>query len=400
MSLRITDTGLNRQMLADLQRTQVSIAEAQLQIGSGSRVNKPSDDPGAIARLVDIEAAQSRLDQYTRNADAAESRLVLEETAMASAIETVSRLRELAIQANNDTMDDAGRTAIATEVSERLGELYEAANARDASGEYLFAGSQGSVRPFAPGSLNQWNGNEVARELPITLNRTSKSGDFGADAFLRIPAGNGTFAVSSDAGNTGTAVINTGSLNDSASFTAQDYEIQFTTATTYDIINLDTSATVVAGAAYTSKDPIIFDGIDTYISGEPAAGDSFQITSGQQQDLFTTASAFADALQQPFTNPTERATTRQLIDNALSGFNQSLESLSTVRSRIGSRLQVIETSRSENDAVNIQLAHTRSDLEDTDITEAVVRLENQSNTLDLLYKSFERVDSLSLFDYL
>jgi len=146
----------------------------------------------------------------------------------------------------------------------------------------------------------------VARELPITLNRTIKSGDFGADAFLRIPAGNGTFAVGSNPANTGTAVINTGSLNDS----------------------------------------------------------------------------------------------RQLIDNALSGFNQSLESLSTVRSRIGARLQVVETSRSENDAVNIQLEHTRSDLEDTDMTEAVVRLENQSTTLELLYKSFQRVDSLSLFDYL
>gem|GEM_PF-2738970 len=198
----------------------------------------------------------------------------------------------------------------------------------------------------------------MARELPITLNRTIKSGDFGADAFLRIPAG------------------------------------------TYDVVDLDTGTTVVAGAAYTTEDPIIFDGIDTYISGRPAAGDTFQIVSGQQEDVFTTASGFADALKQPFTNATERAATRQLIDNALSGFNQSLESLSTVRSRIGARLQVVETSRSENDAVNIQLEHTRSDLEDTDMTEAVVRLENQSTTLELLYKSFQRVDSLSLFDYL
>jgi len=100
MSLRITDAGLNRQMLADLQRTQTTIAETQLQIGSGTRVNKPSDDPGAIARLVDIEATQGRIDQYSRNADAAESRLVLEETALSSAIETISRLRELAVQAH------------------------------------------------------------------------------------------------------------------------------------------------------------------------------------------------------------------------------------------------------------------------------------------------------------
>ncbi len=400
MSLRITDTGLNRQMLADLQRTQSTIAETQLQIGSGSRINKPSDDPGAIARLVDIESTQSRLDQYTRNADAAESRLVLEETAMASAIETLSRLRELAVQANNDTMDDAGRTAIATEITERLGELYEAANARDAAGEYLFAGTQGSVRPFSPGNLNAWNGNEVPRELPITLNRTVKSGDFGADAFLRVPAGNGTFAVSSNPGNTGSGVIDAGSLNDSASFTAHDYEILFTTANTYDVVDLDTGTTVIAGATYTAEESIIFDGIDTYIKGVPAAGDSFQIVSGEQKDIFSATSSFIDALNQPFTNATERASTRQLIDNALSSFNQSLESLSTVRSRIGARLQIIETSRNENDAVNIQLAHTRSDLQDTDITEAVVRLENQSTTLELLYKSFERVDSLSLFDYL
>jgi len=160
------------------------------------------------------------------------------------------------------------------------------------------------------------------------------------------------------------------------------------------------SAQTLPTPARRSSIPAVLTTVDTYISGRPAAGDTFQIVSGQQEDVFTTASGFADALKQPFTNATERAATRQLIDNALSGFNQSLESLSTVRSRIGARLQVVETSRSENDAVNIQLEHTRSDLEDTDMTEAVVRLENQSTTLELLYKSFQRVDSLSLFDYL
>ena len=67
---------------------------------------------------------------------------------------------------------------------------------------------------------------------------------------------------------------------------------------------------------------------------------------------------------------------------------------------MGTRLQIIDSSREENEAISLQLARTTSDIEDVDVADAVTRLEDRAFALEALQKSWARVGNLSLFNYL
>lgn len=60
-----------------------------------------------------------------------------------------------------------------------------------------------------------------------------------------------------------------------------EYEIRFTSPSTYDVFNVDTGVNTITGAAYASGGTISFDGMDVVITdntGAPAAGDRFLIS--------------------------------------------------------------------------------------------------------------------------
>ena len=77
------------------------------------------------------------------------------------------------------------------------------------------------------------------------------------------------------ASNTGSGTINQGTVV--AGFTPHDYTLTFTSANTYKVTDNTAGTTVVASAAYTSGNPITFNGLTVSVSGTPASGDSFSI---------------------------------------------------------------------------------------------------------------------------
>lgn len=78
--------------------------------------------------------------------------------------------------------------------------------------------------------------------------------------------------------NTGSAVGSSVTIADPTLVTFQPYEVQFTGATAYSVVNATTGATVTSGT-YTSGSPISFDGLDVVISGTAAAGDVFAVNA-------------------------------------------------------------------------------------------------------------------------
>lgn len=81
-------------------------------------------------------------------------------------------------------------------------------------------------------------------------------------------------------GNTGGAVISSGSISNLSLVTLNNYEVRFSSPANYSIVNT-TNNTVAASGAYTSGSPITVDGLTFTITnnpGGPAAGDTFQIS--------------------------------------------------------------------------------------------------------------------------
>ncbi|MCB1924411.1 MAG: flagellar hook-associated protein FlgL [Gammaproteobacteria bacterium] len=179
--MRISTTQLFMQGVDAMLDKQRQISETELQVATGKRILRPSDDPSAAVRVLDLSEAQQRLAQYQRNADAAIARLDQEESALLSIENLLQRVRELAVQGANDTLSVDDRQAIATEVREHMQSFLELANSRDASGEYLFAGYQSLTEPMTHNGTGtfSYTGDTGQRTLKIGDTREVAIGDPG-----------------------------------------------------------------------------------------------------------------------------------------------------------------------------------------------------------------------------
>jgi flagellar hook-associated protein 1 len=78
--------------------------------------------------------------------------------------------------------------------------------------------------------------------------------------------------------NTGDAIGSSVTIADPTLMTFNNYQVQFTGASAYSVVNTATGAAVASGA-YTSGSSINFDGLDVVITGNPAAGDTFSVNA-------------------------------------------------------------------------------------------------------------------------
>ncbi len=397
--MRITNNTLRMAFLGALEQAQQRILKTQTQVSTGLRVNQPSDDPFAAARIGELGAALTKLDQYQTNADAARHRLGLEEEALVALGNDLQRVRELTVQGNSDSLGNADRAAIAAELRQRLESLIGVANASDAAGNYLFAGYRETTLPFlsTPSGI-VYAGDSGQRLVQISDNRFVAVNDSGEKVFQRIPSGNGTFVLAAASGNTGTGVLGRGSVSDPAAYVADSYSIDFLTPTDYEIH--DGGGGVVATGTYAEGQAIAFGGVNIELSGAPAAGDGFSVTPSSSHDLFTTVQNLIDAFETPVALGTQSAQLHNRVGQSLADLDQDLEHVIDVRADIGARLQSIDQEASLVDGFSSQVTQTLSGLRDLDYAAALSLLTQQLTGLDAAQQTFVRTQSLSLFRFL
>lgn len=304
--MRVSTALLHSQGVQSMLDKQAELMRLQNQVSSGKRILAPSDDPSGVSRLMGISEAQNQIKQYDENINYATQRLGLEESKIDSSLLVLQRVRELAIQAaNTGTYDIRSQQAIASEVKEKLQELFDYANTRDENGDYIFAGFQSKAPAFSTDGAGNYifNGDQGQQSIQIGSDRQVITSDSGAEIFQLVRTGNGDFAVDASRTNAGIGRISSGAVVDRAAFLQHDYRIQFIDADNYQIID-DTNGGTVVGAAprpYTEGGTINFDGVAVEIHGAPAAGDEFSIEASRHQDVFTSLSELAREMDAPDT---------------------------------------------------------------------------------------------------
>lgn len=399
--MRVSSKSVQMQWLATLAQQQASIARIQEQVGSGKRIATAADDPAGAAQLILFRQGIERNQSYAVNADTAQRRLSLEEASLDQVTDILNRARELAVQAGGlASVAPASRQAIADEVVELRRSLVDAANAQDGEGRYLFAGNRVQTRPFQMVNESvQYGGDQGVRSQQIADDRLIQEGDSGAYVFAAVRNGNGVFSTAADAANQGTMQFTFASLVSPEFWVPDNYSIQFTAADQYDL--LDGSGAIISAAnAYTPGSIIAFAGASIGFEGEPAAGDRFSVTPSRNQDLFTTLQALADTLEAPVNSAADRARFQSQLNNSLLDLQQGLDHISTVRSQVGARLQVIDAQRAVNEEVSFQLEQSLSSVQDLDYASAISELQLRLLSLETAQKSYARTQTSSLFDFI
>jgi flagellar hook-associated protein 3 FlgL len=171
--MRVADQQIYGTLLGNLQRSRLQIMDAQEQISSQKKVQRPSDDPMAFGEIVLDKSALSRTDQWIRNISFGQSRIDAADKAVSQAQDLVTRIRELTIQGSSDTTSAQGRTAIAQEVRQLQRQLLQIANT-EVGGQFIFSGTETDVRPYAitSGDTVAYAGNSETQAVAVGENQT------------------------------------------------------------------------------------------------------------------------------------------------------------------------------------------------------------------------------------
>ncbi len=387
---------------------QEKLSKVQKQIATGKRIFKPSEDPIGAARIVDLKNILQTNGQYQKNIDAARARLTVEESIMGNATDILQRIRELAVASNNASQTNETRSFIAEEVSQLLKEMLDMANSTDGSGDYLFSGSKTNFRPFVNNAKGEYEyqGDDTQRNLQIGPKRTIATSDSGNFVFRTIKDGNSEFTGFENKTNTGSAIIDPGSVT--GHYDGGTYAIVFdkkesidpNEPTTYKVMDANNQEVIPAGTVYVEGANIEFNGVRVSIEGEPDTNDFFVIRPSENQDVFTTLNNFVEALQRPRGNPSQNAELHNEINRTLLGVDNSLGRVLEIRSNTGARLKALDAQQSINEDYNLQIKEILSGIEDLDYAKAVSELNLKLTGLQASQKAFTRVQGLSMFDYI
>lgn len=394
--MRVPTLQLQRQGVNAILERQSELADIQQQLATGKRYNTPSDDPQSAKRVLNLEKAISLTEQYQANTNIATSRLGLEESTLNSLQNLLRRVRELAVRANNANLSDIDRQTIAGEVNERIEEMLGLANTRDSNGEYIFAGYKAETRPFSIDGT--YSGDEGQRQLQVSASLKMAVGDSGTDVFRAINNGNGTFQVRENGANTGTGVIDPGTVVDYSAWVPDTYTITINPANSYTVT--DGGGGTVATGAFISDAKITFAGIETSIKGTPAAGDSFTVSPSANEDIFTTLTNLATALQTPLLDDAARGHFHNSVSRFLTNADQAIENVSLMRTKVGSRLNAIDSQQAINEDLVIYAKQTLSSVQDLDYASAISKMQLDLMGLQAAQQAFVRVQGLSLFNLL
>lgn len=399
--MRVTQASQQTQFLANLDALESNISTTQNELATGLAYTTPSQDPYAAGQVDNYQMVLAQSEQYTSNANSAQTSLNTEDTALTSVTSQLQSLRDLALQAESGTESNANLSAIATQMQQIQGTLLSLANTQDGSGNYIFAGFASQTQPFTLTSTGaSYTGDQGSRQVQIGAGQTVAVADNGNAVFNQIKTGNGTFTVTANANNTGTGLIGASTVTDPKDVTGDSYAINFTSPTTYDVVDTTTNTTLTTGAAYTSGQAITVNGEQVTLTGTPDDGDSFTLAPSSNQSMFTTVQNLITSLQAGVSTTNGQTSLANSISGAINDLDQALNNVSTVTSSVGGRLNTVTTALSLATSQQTQLKTSISSLQGLNYASALTTLESQNTTLSAAMQAFTLTQGLSLFKYI
>jgi flagellar hook-associated protein 3 FlgL len=166
-------SGTTQQYLADLERNQSQLQTAQSQVSSGLRVSKPSDDPAAIAEILQTQAAISRNTQIQTNLGSVKTEVDTADSVLQTAVQAVENAISLAAQGTGTTATADVRATLAQQVS-GLQQTLVGISATTVNGRYIFSGDQDNQAPY---QLDASQPNGVKQTVTGAATRVIQSAD-------------------------------------------------------------------------------------------------------------------------------------------------------------------------------------------------------------------------------
>lgn len=182
--MRISTQMMYEQNMRGITNSQSKWMDYGLQMSTGQRVNKPSDDPIAASQAVVVSQAQQQNTQYQTARTFATQKVSLEESVLQQVTAAITSAHTSVVAAANGTLSDDDRASMATELQGVRDQLLNLANSTDGNGRYIFAGYKTSTAPFD--STGTYNGGDTAITQQVDASRSMVIAHTGDQVFNSI----------------------------------------------------------------------------------------------------------------------------------------------------------------------------------------------------------------------
>jgi flagellar hook-associated protein 3 FlgL len=322
-----------------LNKTKSKLEDLQLKGTSLKRVTKPSDDPLANIEAMSLGTVLSESKQYQKNADYALMQLNVTDKTLEELSDVLMKAKEIAIAQSSDFYDVGIRKNVANEIYQLRNMALSIGNKRIGN-RYIFSGHKTLTRPF---DINgDYFGDKGALQVEVAK-----------DFFVAMNVNGHEVFFSDDEKNANPNDF----LNEVENIKLPQPEQEF---------------------------------LESDIDRQPA-NETDAVNFKKRDNIFSQLSSLIVGLE---------TGDAKVIQNLLERFDSSINRLITLRTKVGSVINSIETSKTRIDSDFVDTSARRSKLVDADVGELFTDLQRQQTVLNTAYKSGQATLNQSLMDFL
>jgi flagellar hook-associated protein 3 FlgL len=172
--MRVTDKMTLNQVNGNLMKNRYEMSELQNQSATQRRINKPSDDPLGVARVLESRTDESQQKQFIKSLYYAKGFLDYSDQSLGELSEILVRAKELAVgQAGDASANDETRKVASTEIEQLLSQSVQIGN-RKLGERYIFGGFKTTTAPFDRNGVYEGDSGEINIQINkdsfITMN--------------------------------------------------------------------------------------------------------------------------------------------------------------------------------------------------------------------------------------
>ncbi|GAB0058800.1 Flagellin [Candidatus Magnetaquicoccaceae bacterium FCR-1] len=179
----------------NLMKSTSALGTTYQRLSSGLRINSAKDDAAGMSISTRMTAQIRGLNQAIRNANDGISMMQVAEGALDETTNALQRIRELSVEAANDTMTATDRTALQKEINQLLSEIDRIATQTEFNNQVLLSGGWENNKVFQVGAdQNQTILVNVDRTTTTSLLSMTAVGAAGAINVSTQASANATLA--------------------------------------------------------------------------------------------------------------------------------------------------------------------------------------------------------------
>lgn len=167
--MRITQNMISAVFVRNMQKQAESLLQRQEQLATQKRINRPSDDPIGVGRVLNGRSMLAAIDQYAENIRQGKTRLEMTDQTLSMVSDSVKQARRIAEEKSGAEISESERELAAAQVKEIYDQVLQLANSKH-GGRYMFAGHTTAEAPFARSSDYEasYRGDSGGFRIPIS----------------------------------------------------------------------------------------------------------------------------------------------------------------------------------------------------------------------------------------